>query len=94
MLPVVWTEAADEDLASITECIGEDNISAAERLWHRIRSCVLPLSAYPYLYPLSERASGLRESVAHPNYIILYRVTVSSIEIVSVIHARIKFPFL
>ncbi|EEX9459584.1 type II toxin-antitoxin system RelE/ParE family toxin, partial [Escherichia coli] len=30
--------------------------------------------------------------VAHPNYIILYRVTTSSVEVVNVIHARRQFP--
>ncbi|MBO1326816.1 type II toxin-antitoxin system RelE/ParE family toxin [Acetobacter sp. TBRC 12305] len=92
MLPIVWTETADEDLASITERIGEDNIGAAERMWHRFRSCVLPLSAHPYLYPISDRIPGLREIVAHPNYVILYRVTSRSIEIVNVVHSRRQFP--
>ncbi|EKI21650.1 stability determinant [Escherichia coli TW15901] len=34
----------------------------------------------------------MRETVAHPNYIILYRVTISGIEIVNVVHARRQFP--
>ncbi|MBS1042329.1 type II toxin-antitoxin system RelE/ParE family toxin [Gluconobacter cerinus] len=92
MLPIVWTETADEDLAIITEYIGENNIGAAERMWYRLRSCVLPLSAHPYLYPISERVPGLREIVAHPNYIILYRVTATSVEIINVVHARRQFP--
>jgi len=61
-------------------------------MWHRLRSCVLPLSAHPYLYPISERVPGLREIVAHPNYIILYRVTATSVEIINVVHARRQFP--
>ncbi|MCP1244017.1 type II toxin-antitoxin system mRNA interferase toxin, RelE/StbE family [Acetobacter lambici] len=92
MLPIVWTETADEDLAGITEYIGESNISAAERMWHRLRSCVLPLSSHPYLYPISDRIPGLREVVAHPNYIILYRVTATRVEIINVVHARRQFP--
>jgi plasmid stabilization system protein ParE len=35
---------------------------------------------------------GLREIVAHPNYIVLYRVTAASVEIVDVVHARREFP--
>ncbi|MHB1737256.1 MAG: type II toxin-antitoxin system RelE/ParE family toxin [Acidithiobacillus sp.] len=35
---------------------------------------------------------GLREIVAHPNYIVLYRVTATCIEIVNVVHARREFP--
>ena len=32
MLPVVWSETADEDLAVITDFIGRRNFVAAERL--------------------------------------------------------------
>jgi len=92
MLPVFWLETADTDLANITEYIGQHDVSAAERMWIRLRNCVLPLSEHPYLYPISERIPGLREIVAHPNYIVLYRVTETRIEIVNVVHARRNFP--
>ena len=61
-------------------------------MWHRLRSCVLPLSEHPYLFPSSDRAPGLREIVAHPNYIVMYRVAAERIEIVNVVHARQQFP--
>ena len=92
MLPIFWLETADADLAAITDYIGARNINAAEGMWHRLRSCVLPLSAHPYLYPISDRAPGLREIVAHPNYIVLYRVAAERIEIVNVVHARQQYP--
>lgn len=92
MLPVFWLESADDDLAVITEYIGLHDIAAAERLWHRLRSCVLPLSEHPYLYAISERVPGLREIVAHPNYLVFYRVTSTCIEVVSVVHARQEYP--
>jgi plasmid stabilization system protein ParE len=92
MLPVFWLETADADLADMTEYIGQYDIDAAERMWFRIRNCVLPLSEHPYLYPTSERVPGLREIVAHPNYIVLYRVTETHIEVVNVVHARREFP--
>ncbi|RJX85236.1 type II toxin-antitoxin system RelE/ParE family toxin, partial [Escherichia coli] len=41
----------------------------------------------------SDRVSGLREIVVHPNYIVLYRVAASSIEIANIVHARRQFPF-
>ncbi|WP_353747698.1 type II toxin-antitoxin system RelE/ParE family toxin, partial [Shigella sp. FJ200801] len=47
---------------------------------------------HPYLYPPSERVLGLREIVTHPNYIILYRVTASSIEVVNIVHSRRQYP--
>jgi len=92
MFPIFWLESADADLEEITEYIGQRDIDAAERMWHRLRDCVLPLADHPYLYRTSERAMGLREIVAHPNYLVLYRVTATSIEIVSVVHARRQFP--
>jgi toxin ParE1/3/4 len=92
MLPIFWLETADADLAAITDYIGARNINAAESMWHRLRSCVLPLSEHPYLFPSSDRAPGLREIVAHPNYIVMYRVAAGRIEIVNVVHARQQFP--
>lgn len=92
MLPIFWLESADADLAAITDYIGQHDVSAAERLWERLRASVLPLSEHPYLYRISDRVPGLREIVAHPNYIILYHVTATCIEIVSVVHARREFP--
>ncbi len=92
MLPVFWQESADADLAEITEYIGQFDIAAAERLWQRLRDCVLPLSEHPYLYRQSERVPGLREIVAHPNYVVFYRVTASCIEVVNIVHSRREFP--
>ncbi|WP_265258179.1 hypothetical protein [Verminephrobacter aporrectodeae] len=41
---------------------------------------------------MSERVPGLREIVAHPNYIVLYRVAADRIEIINRVHARREFP--
>ncbi|MHB1737714.1 MAG: type II toxin-antitoxin system RelE/ParE family toxin [Acidithiobacillus sp.] len=56
------------------------------------RLCVATVREHPYLYRISDRVPGLREIVAHPNYIVLYRVTATCIEIVNVVHARREFP--
>ncbi|EAQ6132271.1 type II toxin-antitoxin system RelE/ParE family toxin [Salmonella enterica] len=92
MLPILWLPSARDDLRQIVTYIARENISAARRLKIRIETSVLALSEHPYLYPPSDRVPGLREIVAHPNYIILYRVATSSIEIVSIVHARRQFP--
>ncbi|MDR0480520.1 MAG: type II toxin-antitoxin system RelE/ParE family toxin [Gallionellaceae bacterium] len=57
-----------------------------------MRNSVLPLSEHPYLSHMSNCIPDLRELVAHPNYIVLYRVTTTRIEIVNVVHARRNFP--
>ncbi|WP_226857307.1 type II toxin-antitoxin system RelE/ParE family toxin [Acidithiobacillus concretivorus] len=46
MLPIFWLESADADLATIIDYIGQYDVSAAERLWERLRVCVLPLSEH------------------------------------------------
>lgn len=92
MFPVVWRDTARADLRQIITDIAAENPGAARRLKIRLETVVLPLSEHPYLYKTSDRIPGLREIVAHPNYIVLYRVTSSSIEIVNVVHARRQFP--
>ena len=92
MLPIFWLESADADLEAIVDYIGLRNILAADRMWDRLRACILPLSEHPYLYPISDRVPGLREIVAHPNYIVLYRVASDRIEVVNIVHARQQYP--
>lgn len=38
------------------------------------------------------RVAGTREWVAHPNYIVVYRVGGESIRILNVLHARQEYP--
>ncbi|MEJ9962466.1 type II toxin-antitoxin system RelE/ParE family toxin [Escherichia albertii] len=92
MLPILWLPSARDDLREIVAYIAKENPPAARRLKMRIETSVLPLTEHPYLYPPSERVLGLREIVTNPNYIILYRVTASNIEIVNVVHTRRQYP--
>lgn len=92
MLPVSWAQEADADLAQIIAYVGERNEQAAVALWKRIVSSVEPLSEHPYLYKASERVPGCREIVAHPNYIVVYRVSMRAVEILRVLHARRQYP--
>lgn len=70
MLPVVWTEAADEDLATIIEYVFERDPIAARGLWERLKVSAVSLSEHPYLFKESDRMPGYREIVAHPNYLV------------------------
>ena len=45
----------------------------------------------PYLYR-SGRVPGTCELVAHPNYVLVYRVAAECIEVVSVLHSRQEYP--
>lgn len=44
------------------------------------------------MYRHSERIPGCREIVAHPNYIVVYRVELDHIEVLRVMHARQEYP--
>ncbi|EFE9119727.1 TPA: type II toxin-antitoxin system RelE/ParE family toxin [Escherichia coli] len=92
MLPILWLPSARDDMREIVAYIAKENPHAARRLKIRIETSVLPLTEHPYLYPPSDRVLGLREIVAHPNFVILYRVATSNIEIVNVVHSRRQYP--
>lgn len=92
MLPIVWLPSADEDLERIITYIAEVNPAAARKLKNRLEDVLLPLSEHPYLHRPSDRVQGLRELVAHPNYVLVYRVAANSIEVVNVVHARQEYP--
>ena len=91
MLPVHWRLEALEKFSEIIQFIGERDPQAARRLKERLEAAVLPLSEHPYLYR-SGREPGTRELVAHPNYVIVYRVTHEQVEIIAVMHSRQEYP--
>lgn len=91
MLPIFWSASALDDLDEITDYIWERNPAAAEHMHALLEASVLPVAEHPYLYRPG-RVAGTREIVAHPNYIVVYRVAADHIEIVSVVHSRREYP--
>jgi len=91
MLPVSWSAEALTDLKQILGYIAERNPVAADRLLAIAAETAERLSEDPYLYRPG-RVAGTREAVAHPNYIIVYRVGSSVIDILGVLHARQAYP--
>ena len=92
MLLIEWTAIARLDLLEILDYIAERNEKASERLFGRIEKDLEHAAEHPYLFKSSQRVPGLREIVTHPNYIIFYQVTATSIKVVNVVHARREFP--
>jgi addiction module RelE/StbE family toxin len=88
---VKWNPEAREDLKAILDYIGDRNIDAAEALSEAIETATSALPQHPYLYRYG-KATGTREIVVHPNYIVVYRVTAELIEILTVLHARQEYP--
>lgn len=91
MLSVVWRKQAKLELLEIIRYIAKESPQSARGLKERLESSVLPLSDHPYLYRHG-RIPGTREIVAHPNYIVIYRITADRIEVVNVLHARQEYP--
>lgn len=88
----MWRASARDDLREIVTYIARDNPIAARRMKELLAASIIPAAEHPYLFRASDRLHGLREVVAHPNYIVLYKVTSDRIEIVNIVHARQKFP--
>ena len=91
MLPVFWRASARADLASIIRFIANESPPAARRMRGLIENSVLPAAEHPYLYRTG-KLPGTREIIAHPNYIVVYRVIAERIEVANVIHARQQYP--
>jgi len=90
-LNLIWLETARTDLRSILDFISDHNLTAARELNERLQSCTERLAELPYL-GRPGRLPGTRETVVHPNYILVYRVTEDAVEIVSVLHTRRQYP--
>lgn len=91
MLELIWSPAARDELSEILDYISQFNEDASENLRARIDSLVEKVQHNPQLFR-SGRVPGTREIVAHPNYIVVYRVLADHIEVVSVVHARQEYP--
>ncbi len=91
MLPIVCRATARDDLLQIIRYIANEDPKAARQLKERLESVVLPLAEHPYLYRFG-RVPGTRELIAHPNYILVYRVAADAVEVVNVLHARQQYP--
>ncbi len=91
MLPVFWRASARDSLASIIRHISIHNPSAARHMRDVIEAAILPAAEHPYLYRTG-RVAGTREILAHPNYILVYRITADRIEVVDVLHSRQQYP--
>jgi addiction module RelE/StbE family toxin len=89
---VRWTRRALRRLDEIGGYIARDNPNAAGRVIARIVSAVDHLATYPSL-GRTGRIKGTNEPVLTDiPYIIAYRVTPASVEILTVMHAAQKWP--
>lgn len=85
---IEWRPLAREDLRAIVRYIGKDNPARAQSFGAELRAKTKPLAQYPELGG-EGRLPGIREFVAHPNYIVFYRVLAEArtVQILRVKHA-------
>lgn len=91
MLPVKWRDQALDDLVEIIDYIEQYNPAAAASLHRNIVAAAEGLSSMPYSFRPG-RVPGTREIVAHPNYLVVYRVGDTAVDVLRVLHARQEYP--
>lgn len=84
-----WKKQARADLLKIVQHIAEDD--AAERLADAIEAKANSLMKHPKLYRIG-RKRGTRELVAHPNYILIYRIEGQTVVVLRVKHVAQQWP--
>lgn len=84
---------AREDLRAIVQYVGKDSPVRAKSFGKALRDKTKPLAQHPEL-GRHGRLPGIRELVAHPNYVVFYRVLAEgrTVEILSVKHAAQQMP--
>lgn len=90
ILPV-WKQTAIDDRRSITAYIAQDNPRAAVELGDLLIQQAGLLDQHPTMGRVG-RVKGTRELVAHPNYILIYRIVGQVVEVLRVKHAAQKWP--
>jgi addiction module RelE/StbE family toxin len=90
---IAWRELARADLRSIIRFIGKDNPARAKSFGQELRDQVQALKHHPERCR-EGRFPGTRELVAHPNYIVYYRVLTDTrtVQVLRVKHAAQQTP--
>jgi toxin ParE1/3/4 len=91
MLGLSWRPRAIARLTNFIGYIADRDPAAAERLQASIYRSIEHAREFPEAYRIGRRR-GTREIVAHRNYIVIYRIAGGQIDIVTIIHARQKYP--
>jgi addiction module RelE/StbE family toxin len=91
MLRVIWSNEARMDMRDILAYIAKRDVAASKRLRQTITNSVLNTLDNPSMYRTG-RVVGTREIVAHPNYIVVYRIREGVIDVLRVLHSRQQYP--
>ena len=92
MARLVRTRQAEEDLIEIWTFIAQDDMAAADRLVDRIDDVCRHLAENPELGPPRPDLRPELRYISVARYLILYRITPKSVEIVRVVHGARDLP--
>lgn len=87
----MWRPEAQAALYHLISYIADHDPAAARRMLSRIIEAVEPARTYPEIGRVG-RALGTRQIVAHPNYLVIYHVLPTVVEVLDVVHARQEYP--
>jgi toxin ParE1/3/4 len=86
-----WSETARAELRSITRYISNCSPTGARTVNNAVREALSAALRYPEGFR-EGRITGTREIVAHPNYIVVYRIEGDVIVVLAVLHSRQQYP--
>lgn len=88
-MAVKWLKVALENMAMIADYIAQDKPDRAASFVQEIREKTLVLAEFPSV-GRAGRVAGTRELIAHKNFLVIYRVKGTNIEIIRVRHVAQK----
>lgn len=88
MLPVVWSQNAKRNYASILESLSEKSLDAAIKLDETTEKMVRQISTFPFSFPVTAIKQGCRRCVIAKHYSVVYEVRVKFVYIVSYLDNR------
>lgn len=90
---LVWKRKAIADRENIMDFVAQDNPVAALKIDTLFRENAALLTEFPDM-GRPGRMKGTREWVAHPNYVIVYRITGDPlrVEVLRVLHTARQWP--
>ena len=91
MHKITWRAQAESDLMEIVERIWQDSPQRAVTFGEEIRAKTETLRKHSKLYRIG-RKRGTHELVAHPNYLVIYRIQGKTVEILRVKHTAQRWP--
>jgi toxin ParE1/3/4 len=74
-------------VTALVRYIADRHAAAAADLAQRFERAARRLPAFPFLHRPG-RVPGTREAVVHRNYLLIYSVSPTTVEILAVLHAR------